>query len=47
MVKAIAIDDLQKRTKKKERKLKDKNIKLRMINLINFVLLWKKASAKL
>lgn len=45
MVKAIAIDDLQKRTKKK-RKQKDKNIKLRMINLINFVLLWKKANAK-
>ena len=37
----------KKEQKKKERKQKDKNIKLRMINLINFVLLWKKASAKL
>ena len=46
MVKAIAIDYLQKEQKKKERKPKDKNIKLRMINLKNFVLLWKKANAK-
>lgn len=46
MVKAIAIDDLQKEQKKKERKPKDKNIKLRMINLKTFVLLWKKANAK-
>ena len=49
MIKAIAIDDLQKKKKqkkKKERKQKDKNSKLRMINLKNFVLLWKKANAK-
>ena len=39
-VKAIAINDLQKKKtkQKKERKQKDKNSKLRMINLKNFVL---------
>lgn len=38
-VKAIAINDLQKKKKtKKKRKQKDKNSKLRMINLKNFVL---------
>ena len=37
----------KKKQQKKERKQKDKSSKLRMINLKNFVLLWKKASAKL